>query len=189
MIFCTLIYINIHLQDHTHTSKPTPLPCYPKQTLLYLNSNWTILELFIPRLQIVGGQLEKLSLSSIAHPCKNQQQPNYSFNIFRFTEPSPTPFQQICKMCGFMQIYSMQYAVGRPTLGTGVHSWIEAWKRLSQSENNSESKTAAQQTEVGEGHTQSTATGQIVGSVLSLCLTGSRMCVGPPFPHLKYARV
>lgn len=60
------LHQNPHSGSHTHTTKHTPLPCYPKQTLLYLNSNWTTLELFTPPLQLEGGQLEKLSCSSIA---------------------------------------------------------------------------------------------------------------------------
>lgn len=60
MVVYTLIYIKIHMQNHSHTNKHTPLPCYPKQTLIYLNSNWTILQLFIPRLQIEGGVIKAL---------------------------------------------------------------------------------------------------------------------------------
>jgi hypothetical protein len=118
MVVYTLIYIKIHMQNHSHTNKHTPLPCYPKQTLIYLNSNWTILQLFIPRLQIEGGVIKALLIIYYTRFChtkvnnknKKQKKKPYSFNIFRVTEPSPTSFQQICKMCGVMKICSMQCA-------------------------------------------------------------------------------
>jgi len=124
-----------HTHTHTHTEtdrqtdKHTPLACYPKQTLLYLKSNWTTLELFTPPLQIEGGQ--RSSLDHLLHqvlPCKKsttklkQKQTNKTTALI-LSELINLPLLHFRRSVKCM-------VVCRPTLG--VNSWLEAPKRLSQ---------------------------------------------------------